>query len=139
MIAAAPYDLHWLPLASSFSGSHVLATRRPSALTGTPGKSPFSGVTMRYRQSSVTTATQEPFRSNGAFSLGVAVSGGGAANWAPTRDGAANESTARKTRTDKARSLGPPEFTLPKFIRCPPDRLFLPDLDPSIRRRESLT
>src|SRR5258708_1840561 len=35
MIAPAPYDLHWLPAASSLAGSQASATLRASALSGT--------------------------------------------------------------------------------------------------------
>ena len=42
----------------SFAGSHALATRRPSALSGRLVKSPLRGVTIRQCQSSLTTDTQ---------------------------------------------------------------------------------
>ena len=51
---AAPYARH----EPSVAGSHELPTFVPSALSGTLAKSPFGGVTMRHRQSSVTTETQ---------------------------------------------------------------------------------
>ena len=70
MIAAAPYALHWLPAASSFAGSHSLITRLAAWLTGMLAESPLSGVTIRQRQSSVTSETQLPVRSIGAPSLG---------------------------------------------------------------------
>src|SRR4029079_13671437 len=47
-------------------GSHVLATREPSPLSGTLVVSPFGAVRMRHCQSSVTTDTHVPVRSTGA-------------------------------------------------------------------------
>src|SRR4029450_7538066 len=69
MIAGAPYALHCNPAASSFTGSHASTILRASALMGTLAASPLSGVTMRQRQSSVTTDTQLPVRSIGAACL----------------------------------------------------------------------
>src|SRR4029453_5578528 len=57
---------HSLPLAASAAASQAIAALRPSPFTGMLATSPFGGVTMRQRQSSVTTATQLPVRSIGA-------------------------------------------------------------------------
>jgi len=56
--AGAPYDLHCSPAWVSFCGSHFSATAWDSWFMGTLSQSPFAGVTMRQRQSSVTSATQ---------------------------------------------------------------------------------
>jgi hypothetical protein len=83
MMPGAPYALHAFPSASSFAGSHAIASFAPVTLYGmfprsdglgpapmkpTPGfsivpatplpKSPFAGVSIRTCQSSVTTAVQ---------------------------------------------------------------------------------
>src|SRR5262249_53508740 len=62
MIAGAAYDLHALSPVS-FAGSHWFARSRAACVTGTLETSPFGGVIMRHRQSSVTTETQVPVRS----------------------------------------------------------------------------
>src|SRR5262245_48283960 len=69
MMAGAPYALHCKPSASSLTGSQASTIFRASALIGTLAASPLSGVTMRHRQSSVTTDTQLPVRSIGADCL----------------------------------------------------------------------
>ena len=58
MMPPAPYALHWLPSASSLAGSQAAPIARAARFSGTPAKSPFAGVCMRQRQSSVTTDTQ---------------------------------------------------------------------------------
>src|SRR5262245_3621040 len=82
MIAAAPYALHSLPDRSSAAGSHASASLRASAVMGTFWKSPFGGVIIRKRQSSVTNATQYPVKSIGADCL-AAVAGGAAERFCP--------------------------------------------------------
>src|SRR4029450_13603966 len=69
MTAGAPYALHCNPAASSFTGSQASSIFRASALIGTLAASLLSGVTIRQRQSSVTTDTQLPVRSIGAACL----------------------------------------------------------------------
>jgi hypothetical protein len=56
--AGAPYDRHCSPAASSLAGSQALPAARPAGVSGMLAKSPLMGVTMRQRQSSVTTETQ---------------------------------------------------------------------------------
>src|SRR6185436_16401723 len=96
MIAAAPYALHWLPAASSFAGSHSLITRLAAWLTGTLAESPLSGVTIRHRQSSVTSDTQLPVRSIGAPSLGERGGAGGPPRCAATGDASVIATTTRQ-------------------------------------------
>ena len=71
MMPAAPYTRHCSPAAMSFAGSHDSAAFRPSAVTGMLETSPFGGVIIRHRQSSVTTATQYPVKSVGAAARAV--------------------------------------------------------------------
>ena len=66
MMPPTPNALHWLPLARSASRLQAAAAFRPSGLTGMLATSPAGGVTIRQRQSSVTTETQVPVRSTGA-------------------------------------------------------------------------
>ena len=58
MIAGAPYALHCRPAASSFAGSQASSSFRASGFRGMLAESPLSGVTIRQRQSSLTTDTQ---------------------------------------------------------------------------------
>src|SRR3954470_1674903 len=58
MMAPAPYDLHWSPARSSAAGSHALMIGSAAGEAGMRRYSPFAGVTMRYRQFSVTYDTQ---------------------------------------------------------------------------------
>src|SRR6185503_7607844 len=58
MMAPAPYDLHWLPARSSAAGSHALMIGTAAGEAGIRRYSPFAGVTIRYRQFSVTYDTQ---------------------------------------------------------------------------------
>jgi hypothetical protein len=58
MIAPAPYDLHCSPARASAAGSQALMIGRAAGLTGIRRYSPFGGVTIRYRQFSVTYDTQ---------------------------------------------------------------------------------
>src|SRR6185295_13365541 len=67
----APYALHCSPDASSLAGSQAFRTAIAAAFTGMLTRSPLGGVTIRYRQSSVTTETQKPVTSADAFVLGV--------------------------------------------------------------------
>src|SRR4051812_47095084 len=84
MIAAAPYALQ--PSAAAFAGSHASAILFPSGLTGMLDVSPFFGVNIRQRQSSVTTDTQLPVMSIGAEAFGVAGGPGGGAPRCADRD-----------------------------------------------------
>ena len=68
---AAPKARHCSPAATSLAGSHALASFWPASFNGTLAKSPFGGVTMRKRQSSVMTATQLPVKSVGDAWRGV--------------------------------------------------------------------
>src|SRR6185436_6650405 len=45
MMAAAPYDLHWLPAFSSAAGSHALMRGSAAGLAGILRYSPLAGVT----------------------------------------------------------------------------------------------
>src|ERR1700730_6964244 len=83
MIFGAPYALHLSAAASSFAGSHALATLTPSGLRGRLGRSPLGGVTIRNRQSSETIDTQYPVRSMGAASFGVLGAAPRPRPWAP--------------------------------------------------------
>src|SRR5262245_5180825 len=47
MMAAAPYDLHWLPARSSADGSHELMIGTAAGDTGIRRYSPLAGVTIR--------------------------------------------------------------------------------------------
>ena len=58
MTPPTPYARHDSPAASSRAGSQLSATLRPSAFRGTLATSPFGGVTIRQRQSSLTMDTQ---------------------------------------------------------------------------------
>src|SRR4051812_29907061 len=58
MMAPAPYDLHWSPARSSTAGSHALMIGSAAGEAGMRRYSPLAGVTMRYRQFSVTYDTQ---------------------------------------------------------------------------------
>src|SRR5260221_13925903 len=76
MIAAPPYALHCAPgVAPSLAKSQLSAILSPAGFRGTPSTSPRVGVTMRQRQSSVTTDTQYPAGSNGAAACGVGAAG----------------------------------------------------------------
>src|SRR5580704_9158471 len=90
MMAGAPYDLHCRPAASSLAGSQASVTFRASALVGILAASPFSGATMRQRQSSVTYATQYPVKSTGAPGFPGAGGAGGGPNCADSPHAAAN-------------------------------------------------
>src|SRR4051812_28204730 len=92
MIAAAPYALQ--PSASAFAGSQPSAIRLPSALTGTLDVSPFFGVSIRHRQSSVTIDTQLPVMSIGAAAFGVGGGPGGAPRCADSATANAIQSRA---------------------------------------------
>src|SRR3989442_2063548 len=76
MIAAAPYALQ--PSAPALAGSHASTIFLPSGLIGMLDVSPFFGVSIRQRQSSVTIDTQLPVMSIGAAAFGVGGGPGGA-------------------------------------------------------------
>src|SRR5262252_6613751 len=58
MMLPAPYDLHWLPARSSAAGSQALMIGSAARDEGMRRYSPLAGVTIRYRQFSVTYDTQ---------------------------------------------------------------------------------
>src|SRR3954468_3132843 len=58
MMAPAPYDLHWSSARSSAAGSHALMIGSAAGEAGIRRDSPLAGVTIRYRQFSVTYDTQ---------------------------------------------------------------------------------
>jgi hypothetical protein len=63
MSAGGPNALHNSPRLRSASRFHASAIFRPAGLSGTLAVSPFGGVTIRHRQSSVTIDTHWPVRS----------------------------------------------------------------------------
>src|SRR5437764_10195145 len=82
MVAARPYALQ--RSGPAVAGSHASAISFPSGLTGMLDVSPFFGVSIRQRQSSVTTDTQLPVMSIGAAAFGVGGGPGGAPRCADT-------------------------------------------------------
>ena len=114
MMPPTPNALHWLPPALSASRSHASAALRPSPLTGMLAASPFGGVTIRHRQSSVTTATQLPMRSMGAACRAVSGGPGGPPRCADTPDHAPASATATARADGRARFIVRPPTPAPR-------------------------
>src|SRR5262245_14270468 len=97
MMPPAPKARHASPAAASAAGSQPLATCRPAAFNGTDAKSPFGGVIIRHRQSSVICATQLPVTSTCAAARGKRGGGGPGGPGGCAETSSANREHARET------------------------------------------
>ena len=92
-----PNALHNAPRARSAFRSQASAALRPAALSGTLDVSPFGGVTIRHRQSSVMTETHCPVMS---ISAALARAAGVGARSLREDDGAGGDDRERGQRRD---------------------------------------